>query len=99
MAQVLEKHTLSNVTLLKRKISRSVYFLESLQSGVIFLNPNFLVSIDLSTVFSYFDMDKLGKVCQLHWRRTFSKIVKFEGDLLKTNKYKPGRSKILIKFL
>lgn len=43
-------------------------------------------------------MDKLGKVCQLHWRRTFSKIVKFEGDLLKTNKYKPGRSKILISF-
>lgn len=89
MAQVLEKHTLSNVTLLKRKISRSVYFLESLQSGVIFLDM----------VFSYFDMEKLGKVCQLHWRRTFSKIVKFEGDLLKTNKYKPGRSKILIKFL
>lgn len=47
MAQVLEKHTLSNVMLLKRRISRSVYFLESLQSGVIFLNPNFLVSIDL----------------------------------------------------
>ena len=39
MAQVLEKHIILNVMLLKKKISRSVCFLESLQSGVIFLKP------------------------------------------------------------
>ena len=38
--------------------------------------------IDLSTVFSTFDMDKLGKIRQHHWkeRLDISKTAKFESD-------------------
>ena len=38
--------------------------------------------IDLSTVFSTFDMDKLGKIRQHHWkeRLDIGKTAKFESD-------------------
>ena len=38
--------------------------------------------IDLSTVFSTFDMDKLGKIRQHHWkeRLDIGKTTKFESD-------------------
>ena len=38
--------------------------------------------IDLSTVFSTFDMDKLRKIRQHHWkeRLSVSKTAKFESD-------------------
>ena len=39
--------------------------------------------LDLFTVFSTFDIDKLGKIHQHHWKEhlKISKIAKFESDL------------------
>ena len=46
-----------------------------------------MIVTDLCTVFSTFDMDKLGKIRWHHWKQRFKikKIAWFESDLLKTN--------------
>ena len=46
-----------------------------------------MIVTDLCTVFSTFDMDKLGKIRWHHWKQRFkiNKIAWFESDLLKTN--------------
>ena len=38
--------------------------------------------IDLFTVFSIFDMDNLGKICQGYWKKCLntSKIAKYKSD-------------------
>ena len=38
--------------------------------------------VDLFTVFSTFDVDKLGRICQHHWkeRLNISKTAKFESN-------------------
>ena len=38
--------------------------------------------MDIFTVFSTFDMDKLGKICQCYWKKclNISKITKYESD-------------------
>ena len=53
-----------------------------------FANPG--LPIDLSTIFSTFDVDKLGKIRRHHWekRLKISKIVTIENALLKTNSSK-----------
>ena len=54
-----------------------------------FLQINVLVraTIDLFTVFSTFDMHKLGKICQHHWKEhlKISKIAIFESDTSKAS--------------
>ena len=59
-----------------------------------FANPE--LPIDLSTIFSTFDVDKLGKIRRHHWKKRLkiSKIVKIENALLKTNSSK-SRNEII----
>ena len=45
-------------------------------------NISFLLTIDLFTVFSTSDIDKLGKICRHHWKQRLNIVViaKFESD-------------------
>ena len=56
-------------------------------TALAFRSLSLIKRIDLRTVFSTFDMDKLGKIrhSEEKKRLQFNKIVKFECDLLKTN--------------